>query len=113
MTCSVEVTGLLDLRTTIGRAQAGLTMQDLTSPTNDREAYARCQYVSPVAHQLRRHGIIAPAATEMGETLALFMDLLPNAQRPQRRREDEAWARLPPDPRAAQVRYMRVVRGNE
>lgn len=113
VTCSVSVTNLLDLRTAFGRAQAGLTMQDLTSPTDDRQAYALCQHVAQVAHQLRRHGIIAPAATGMGQTLALFMDLLPVAQRPRRSREEEAWTRLPPDPRSEQTRHLRIVRGND
>ncbi len=109
VTCAVDVTGLLDLRTAFGRAQAGLTPQDLTSATTDAGAYARCQNVAQVAHQLNRHGIIAPAATELGETLALFMDLLPNAERPQRSRADEAWHRLPADPRG-ETRHLRAVR---
>lgn len=109
VTCSVNVNSLLDLRTALGRAQAELTMQDLTSPTTDRAAYARCQSVAQVAHQLNRNGIIAPAATELGETLALFMDLLPADQRPQRSREDRPWQRLPPDPRAGGIRHLSVV----
>lgn len=109
VTSAVNVTGLLDLRTAFGRAQAELTMQDITSPTTDREAYARCQSVAQVAHQLNRHGIIAPAATELGETLALFMDLLPTEQHPQRSREDQSWPRLPPDPRGSGVRHLSAV----
>lgn len=50
VTCAVDVTNLLDLRTALGRADAGLTMQDLTAPTNDRQAYTRCQHVAQVAH---------------------------------------------------------------
>ncbi len=110
VTCAVDVTNLLDLRTSFGRAQAELTMQDLTSSTDDRDAYDRCQSVAQVAHQLNRHGIIAPAATGLGETLALFMDLLPAGERPQRTREDEPWPRLPADPRAGGARPLRIVR---
>lgn len=110
VTCAVDVTQLLDLRTPLGRGQAGLTIQDLESPTTDRDAYRRCQRVAQVAHQLRRHGIIAPAATGVGYTLALFMDLLPAAEQPVRTREDEAWQRLPADPRSASTRRLRVVR---
>ena len=77
LTCTVNVTCLLDLRTDMGRNQAGLTVQDLTSDTVDRDAYSRCQHVSQAAHESGRHGIIAPAATGMGETLALFVDVLP------------------------------------
>jgi len=113
ITCSVDVTNLLDLRTVFGRAQAGLTMQDLTSPTNDRDAYARCRLVAQVAHQMRRHGIITPAATDLGETLALFTDLVPTAQRPARCREDEPWQQLPSDPRDQEVRHLRVVRQDD
>jgi hypothetical protein len=69
ITCDVSVTRLLDLRTAGARAQANLTIQDLHSPTNDRDAYKRCQQVAAIAHQLGRHGIITPAATRQGETL--------------------------------------------
>jgi hypothetical protein len=69
ITCDVSVTRLLDLRTAGARAQANLTIQDLLSPTNDRDAYKRCQQVAAIAHQLGRHGIITPAATRQGETL--------------------------------------------
>lgn len=113
VTCTVQVTNLLDLRTALGRAQAGLSMQELTSPTDDGDAYRRCQQVAQVAHQLRRHGILAPAATGMGDTLALFMDLLPAGQRPKRSRDDEAWRRLPPDPRNEEPRHLRVVRRSD
>jgi RES domain-containing protein len=107
--CSVDVTNLLDLRTATGRSHAGLTIQDLTCATTDRDAYARCQHVAQVAHQLRLHGVIAPAATGLGETLALFTDVLPEAQIPSVL-EDEPWHRLPGDPRAAPQQTLRLVR---
>jgi hypothetical protein len=108
VSCSVTVTNLLDLRTAVARGQAGLTMQDLTCATTDTEAYARCQRVAQVAHQLRRHGIIAPAATGLGDTLALFTDVLPVQETPSLRR-DEPWHRLPDDPRVASRQPLRLV----
>ena len=63
---------------------------------------APCQRVGQAAHQLGLHGLIAPAATEVGETLALFEQHLPEAQLPVL--TDEAlWVTLPPDPRPAGV----------
>jgi len=112
VTCEIRVTNLLDLRTTFGRGQTNLTIQDLASPTNDAAAYARCQRVAQVAHQLRLHGVVAPAATELGTTLALFMDQLPAAEHPDRIPPDEPWHRLPSDPRAASNRPLRLIRGN-
>lgn len=113
VTCSVDVTNLMDLRTAFGRAQAGLTLQDLRSSTNNRNAYSRCQLVAQVSHQLRRHGVITPAATDIGETLALFTDLLPTAQHPTRCQHDEPWHQLPSDPRDQDVRHLRVVRQDD
>jgi hypothetical protein len=46
----------------------------------------------------RSTGVIAPAATGVGETLALFDEHLPTNELPQLR-ETTAWLRLPPDPR--------------
>lgn len=42
VTCTVSVTGLLDLRSAGARGHVGLTEQDLRSPTGDRDAYQRC-----------------------------------------------------------------------
>jgi hypothetical protein len=77
LTCTMNVTCLLGLRTDLGRNQAGLTVWCLTLAPVDRDAYGRCQHVSQAAHESGRHGIIAPAATGMGETLAHFVDVLP------------------------------------
>jgi hypothetical protein len=60
-----------------------------------------------VAHQLRLHGIIAPAATGLGETLALFEQHLPADEMPALV-ADELWDVLPADPRR-----LRLVRGDE
>ncbi|MDP9399319.1 MAG: hypothetical protein M3P96_16520 [Actinomycetota bacterium] len=68
--------------------------------------------MSQVAHQLGWHGIIAPAATRAGETLALFVDQLPAAERPVRSVDDVIWTRLPVDPRQAPPRTLRIVRSD-
>ncbi len=112
VTCKVDVTHLLDLRTATARAATGLTLDDLHSAPNHADAYARCRIVSQVAHQLGWHGILAPAATNAGETLALFTDQLPDAERPIRSRDDLTWTRLPADPREARPRALRVVRND-
>jgi hypothetical protein len=99
VTTEVAVTEILDLRQAGTRAQHGLTMDVLCSGTENRAAYAACQHVAQVAHRIGLHGLIAPAATRMGHTLALFMDRLPDRQRPVRSTPDELWQGLPPDPR--------------
>jgi hypothetical protein len=113
VTVQVDVGQLLDLRSASARSHAGLTIQDLTSETSDRAAYGRCQEVALVAHQLGRRGVLAPAATGLGETLALFTDLLAASERPVRIEPDQAWGRLPQDPRAASQPPLRVVRHDE
>lgn len=112
-TVTVSVTQILDLRTANGRAHVGLTVSDLSSPTNDRDAYSRCQQVAQVAHQLGRHGIITPAATQLGETLVLFMDRLPQQEHPARSADDQLWTTLPQDPRSPAVPRLRAVPNQE
>jgi hypothetical protein len=73
----------------------GLKPADLLGPS-----YETCQQVGQAAHQLELHGVIAPAATELGETLALFEVHLPPAELPVLTK-DELWATLPVDPRDA------------
>lgn len=118
VTCELELTDVLDLRTAGARLQVGLTMQDVQSPIEDRDAYARCQQVAQIAHQLGRHGIIVPAATEFGETLAVFTDLLPDSERPRRSAPDMFWETLPHDPRTTDrprggLRLIRDDRGSD
>jgi hypothetical protein len=104
------VTKALDLRTATNRALASMAPAQLESETSDRAAYADCQNVSAAAHQLGYHGIIAPAATKMGETLALFTDVLTDAEQPVRT-GTEMWVQLPPDPRKhPQRRTLRIVK---
>jgi hypothetical protein len=96
LTCKVAVTNVLDLRTGEGREAVGLTLDELSGP---REP---CQRVGQAAHQLGLHGIITPAATRMGETLALFEQHLPSAELPVLA-GDELWEHLPPDPRVLRI----------
>ncbi len=112
VTCDVDVSMLLDLRTPGARNTAGLTISELASPTDAEGAYLRCQRVAQIAHQLGRHGIIAPAATGLGDTLALFTDLLPTNERPVFvAGAEEHWSTLPDDPRIASLseRHLHVV----
>ena len=95
-TCRIKVEELLDLRVAANLAAVGLTRDDLTGP------YPPCQVVGQAAHQLNLHGLIAPAATELGETLALFMRHLPAAEQPELSGE-ELWDVLPADPRRFRV----------
>lgn len=110
VTATVSVTDILDLRDVRTRAELHLTADVLHCATNDREGYAACQRVAQVAHQLGLHGILAPAATDLGETLALFTDLLPASERPTRDGPDQIWNGLPGDPRQQRTTQLRVVR---
>lgn len=112
-TTTLSVSNVLDLRSAGARLQVGLCVQELTCDINDRAAYAACQTVSKVAHQLGRHGIIVPAATGAGETLALFTDLLPASEVPHRSGADIHWDRLPADPRVVGTRLLRIVRDGD
>lgn len=106
VTCTVDVPEVLDLREAVARAATGLTIDILRSGTEDRNAYARCQEVAAIAHQLGFHGIITPAATGLGETLVLFTARLDSSQMPIRSAEDEIWTKWPPDPRAPSLRIV-------
>ena len=111
VTTTVHISDVLDLRSAAARFAVGLSISDLTSATDDRDAYTQCQRIAEVAHQLGRHGIIAPAATALGDTLALFTDHVAAAgQTPLRATDDILWNQLPPDPRQAGTpRHLRVV----
>jgi hypothetical protein len=95
LVCAVAATNILDLRAAADQAAVGLDVNALTSPVGD---YGRCQEVGRVAHQLGLHGVLAPAATGLGETLALFEQHLPADELPKLLGE-EVWDRLPADPR--------------
>lgn len=103
-TLQVAVTGVVDLRDPASLAAVGLTAGDLHG---DIDKYDRCQAVAQAAHQLQLHGIIAPSATGIGETVALFDHWLPVAEVPTVVHR-ETWEQLPADPRR-----LRVVRTRE
>jgi RES domain len=109
VTCTVNVQDVLDLRTATGRTSVGLPLDVLASETRDRDAYRRCQEVSAVAHQLGLHGLIAPAATDLGSTLVVFPQRIGPAEKIVLV-NTEYWEQLPPDPRAPSSRgNLRVV----
>lgn len=109
ITCDVSVSTILDLRSATNRVLADLTVEQMQSATHDRASYSACQNVAAAAHQLEFHGLIAPAATQMGETLVLFTDRLAVHERPSPTAE-ELWTELPPDPRnPGASRHLRVV----
>jgi len=109
VSAQVAVTEILDLRRAGPRVELGLTVSQITSSTDDRAAYAACQEVAAAAHQQGFHGIIAPAATELGETLALFTNRLPAHEVPTATGE-VYWDRLPADPRVQPRPKLRIVR---
>ncbi len=94
-TVPVSVTRILDLTNSSGMEAVGLNASDLQSEVG---AYATCQAVAAAAHQLRLHGILAPAATGLGQTLALFRQNLPAAELPVPSAQTQ-WDQLPADPR--------------
>ncbi|HWF50477.1 MAG TPA: RES family NAD+ phosphorylase [Solirubrobacteraceae bacterium] len=95
LTCEVKITRVLDLRDSDVRAQVGLGQEGLMSEVGDYEA---CHRVGLAAHQLAFHGILAPAATGLGETFAIFERRLPADEQPELV-ADEMWETLPADPR--------------
>ncbi len=99
---SVVVDDVLDLRARTALEAVGLTDVDLTTQVDD---YDRCQEVESAAHQLGLHGILAPAAHGLGETLALFRERLTPQELPVIQ-GTTVWQTLPPDPRV-----LRPVRG--
>lgn len=94
-TVAVRAVDILDLRDPEHLAAVGLTDTDLRTPVGD---YDRCQQIAGAAHQLGRHGIVAPAAHGLGETLALFRERIGLAEQP-RTITVGRWEHLPPDPR--------------
>lgn len=99
LTVDVALTNILDLRVAANRSRLNLPDDALRSEPGD---YARCQRIGRVAHQLGLHGIITPAATGLGETLAVFELHLSPEEQPVLRAE-EVWPQLPPDPRNLRV----------
>lgn len=102
-TLEVAVDNLLDLRDPDHPAAVGLDPDALGGP------WAPCVRVARAAHQLGLHGVLAPAATGIGLTLALFEQHLPPEQMP-RVTHRTAWPSLPPDPRTPSQRIAQVTR---
>ena len=98
----VDVTNILDLRDPESLRVVGLDAESLRGP------HAPCQRVGQGAHQLGLHGVLAPAATELGETLALFERHLPETELP-RVVELSRWESLPADPRNEEQRARQLV----
>lgn len=96
----VEVRDILDLRSAKAQLAVGLSDAALSSGVGDYDA---CQQIGHVAHQLGIHGVLAPAATRLGETLALFADLLFPEELPIRVGTPVVWETLPADPRRLRV----------
>jgi hypothetical protein len=101
LTVEVTVSEVLDLRHEESAASVGLSQAELTWPIDD---YEPCWRVARAAHQLGLHGILAPAATGFGETLAMFEEHLTPQELP-RLVGEEVWATLPQDPR--QLRFVK------
>lgn len=94
-TVDIEIDDVLDLRAETAQHLVGL---DAAALRSDVDEYAACRRVGQAAHQLSLHGVIAPAATELGDTLALFDEQLSAVELP-RLVTSEIWPHLPPDPR--------------
>jgi hypothetical protein len=94
-TCQVAASNVIDLRPTATQLAVGLSDSTLTSSVGD---YGPCQAVGAAVHQLGHAGIIAPAATRIGETLALFPTNLAIEDWPSVVSR-QIWHGLPPDPR--------------
>ena len=88
----VTAENILDLRDQEARLALGLTDDDLSGP------WETCQPIGQAAHQLGLHGIIVPAATGIGLTLALFERHLAPEERPILL-DAQRWEQLPADPR--------------
>lgn len=94
-TVTVDVDAVLDLTDAENLATVGLAPADLRSDVDD---YAACQRVAAAAHQLEMHAILAPSATGLGETLAIFRERVAIREMPVVQAE-ETWNSLPADPR--------------
>jgi len=94
-TMHVDVPNVLDLRPGAARRRLRLSDEQLRSEVGD---YGPCQAIAAAAHQLGLAGILAPAATGLGETLALFA-LNVEATRWPVITGTELWHGLPADPR--------------
>lgn len=98
-TYEVSVQQVVDLTDPENLKAVGLTDADLIGE------HERCQAVGAAAHQLGLHGVLAPAATQLGQTLSLFARHLSSGEVPELV-DEIVWEMLPPDPRK-----FRVIKG--
>lgn len=103
-TVRVDAENILDLRDASAQERVGLNPDELCSEVGDYEA---CQRVAATAHQLEFHGIIAPAATGLGETLTLFRQRIGINETPIVISE-VTWVQLPPRPGHGETRLTLV-----
>lgn len=94
-TVQVNAEQILDLTDPTVAAAVGLDDDDFRSAVDDYEA---CQAVAAAAHQLKYHGVLAPSASGLGETLALFPERLSRLEVPVPIHQ-RMWDKLPADPR--------------
>jgi hypothetical protein len=99
ITSTVTARNILDLRPSASQEAVGLSDAQLLSEVGD---YLACQAVGAAAHQLGLSGIIAPAASHIGETLALFPTNLAVENWPTVIGRD-IWHGLPADPRRLRI----------
>lgn len=104
-TVRVTVQQVLDLTDPEYAEAVGLTGADFHSEVGD---YDRCQAIGAAAHQLGFHGVLAPAAHAMGETLAIFKERIAASELPVVEHE-LLWSELPVDPRVTSPRTLRSV----
>ncbi len=95
LTVEVKVQNVLDLREEANGRALDLGDAQLFSDVGD---YRACQALGVAAHSAGLAGLIAPAATRIGETLAVFPTNLASADS-LKVTKSEIWRRLPPDPR--------------
>jgi hypothetical protein len=89
----VEANGDLTVAANLDRV--GLTVDDLRTEVDD---YERCQEIAAAAHQLGCHGVLAPAAHGLGQTLGLFKERISHRELPVVQSQT-VWDTLPADPR--------------
>jgi RES domain-containing protein len=106
-TVRVAVQRVLDLTVPDDLQRVGLHADDLVTEIDD---YDRCQEVAAAAHQLGYHGVLAPAAHGLGQTLAVFRERISHRELPAIERQI-VWNGLPPDPRLPRGLPTRRERG--
>jgi RES domain-containing protein len=101
---NVTLTNVLDLRDQATREALQLPDDVIHSEVRHPTAYPQCNQVAEIAHQLGFHGIIAPAASGLGETLAVFTQRAAAANELPQPVGTTLWTDgLPADPRTLRV----------